>query len=216
MEVFIPNELDYQFINYLMTWGYWGIFVWFMTFDNVTPVPQEISLLVIGYLSAGDWFNPYLAALTCIFAFIIIDIVYYKLSYAGNKIIIKFYKKNQWIEKYSDKLEKHMGKTLYTLCFLPRMRFLSPILVGLLNLSFRKFLFYDILSISTFSLIYISIGNIFHQTLSDYIPRIDNLIFKIFILAMVVTIFALARLIILNRQNSLQNEVYQQDASSEV
>ena len=49
------------FTHFIEQFGYIGILLWFLSFDQLTPVSEEISLLAIGYLSAHHIFNPFLA-----------------------------------------------------------------------------------------------------------------------------------------------------------
>ena len=36
-----------QFSPFIQHFGYLGIYIWFITFDQLTPFPEEISLLII-------------------------------------------------------------------------------------------------------------------------------------------------------------------------
>lgn len=157
--------VDYEFLDYVVGWGYWGILFWFLTIDNVTPIPQEISLLLIGYFSALGIFQPLIASLTCILAFLIMDLFYYQLARSGNPYVRKKWEEKTWIRNYSRKLEKNMGATLLLLCFIPRMRFISPLLIGILKLSFYRFLFFDTVAIAIFSLFYIFLGKLLQHSI---------------------------------------------------
>ncbi|MGH2565667.1 MAG: hypothetical protein ACRDE5_14215, partial [Ginsengibacter sp.] len=44
--IFLFNMPD--FTQFIEKWGYLGIFIWFITFDQITPIPEEISLLLVG------------------------------------------------------------------------------------------------------------------------------------------------------------------------
>src|SRR6266446_6831190 len=83
------HDLQYYFSSY----GYLGIYFFFVTIDQIAPIPEEISLIIIGYLSAHQFFNPALAGLFSVAAFLTIDIVYFQLTKHGNKFIKKLTKR---------------------------------------------------------------------------------------------------------------------------
>jgi membrane protein DedA with SNARE-associated domain len=78
-----------------------------------------------------------------------------------------------------------MPQTIFTLCFIPRMRLWVPALAGLMHLSFKKFLAWDAFSLSVFVTIYISLGVIFHQSLQHLIKKFEAAQHIVFISTMV-------------------------------
>jgi membrane protein DedA with SNARE-associated domain len=160
--------------EYFMRWGYLGIFFWFVTIDQIAPLPEEISLIVIGYFCSNGTLNPVLAGVFSLLAFVTVDLVYYSLTISGNKLIKKLTvraKKNVF-GKYKDRLKKNMPGTLIVMCFIPRMRQLGPVFVALGKLPVKKFILYDTLGLSVFTALYISIGIIFHHNLEELISKV--------------------------------------------
>src|SRR5882724_7165480 len=76
-----------QFSPFIQHFGYIGIYLWFISFDQITPFPEEISLLIVGYLSALGVFNPILAGACSLLGFFTIDTVYFFLSKKGSAFI---------------------------------------------------------------------------------------------------------------------------------
>src|SRR5205814_1730448 len=111
------------------SYGYLGIYIFFVTIDQIAPIPEEISLILIGYLAAHQFFNPVLAGIFSIAAFLTIDIVYFQLTKSGNKLFKKFTKKadSPAMKGYKNKLRTHMLKTLLGISFIPRVRLLAPV-----------------------------------------------------------------------------------------
>ena len=72
--------------------SYLGIFIWFLFLDQLTPIPEEVTLLSIGYIAERHLINPYFAGLAAFLGVTIIDTVFYWLAYSGNKIINRFKK----------------------------------------------------------------------------------------------------------------------------
>lgn len=78
-----------KFESYIEHLGYIGILLWYTTVDQLTPIPEEITLLTIGYLAANNVFNPIIAGAVAFFAFIIVDLAYYLLARSGHKLVEK-------------------------------------------------------------------------------------------------------------------------------
>ncbi len=171
-----------NFEHFLDAYGIIGIFIWFVTFDQLTPIPEEISLLTIGYLASNGAFNPLAAGLVSLVALLSVDIAYYFLSRKGSMLLGRRKKSGSpFIRKYKAKLAENMPKTLVVLSFIPRMRMWGPILIGSMRLPFEPFLFYDALGLAAFVAIYLSLGYFFHASLAAALvtlaPALHNWIF---------------------------------------
>ena len=144
------------FTNFIERFGYIGIFFWFISFDQLTPLPEEISLLLIGYLCAHQIFNPVFAGLVSLLGFLTIDIIYFMLSKKGSSFIKKKTKgSSSLMAKYRNLLKEHTVKGFFILCFIPRMRLFAPILAGSMKFSFKKFLLLNGLALVLHTTIYI-------------------------------------------------------------
>jgi membrane protein DedA with SNARE-associated domain len=169
--------------SYFDTIGYFGIVIWFLTIDQLTPIPEEISLITIGYLASKGVIDPIWAGMISFFSLLMVDLIYYALSRSGSKLVKKYFdrSKSKMILSYKEKLANHLGKTVITLCFIPRMRFWNPILIGIMNLSLKRFILFDIIGLLGFTVIYISLGMIFHQSLHQLMEDVENMQNIIFI-----------------------------------
>lgn len=190
--------------DYFRNYGYIGIYAWYVTIDQIGPIPEEVSLIVIGYFAAQGFLNPVFCGLIAVAAFITIDTIYFFLTKTGNKLIKKFRKKSAGPKTNAIrlKLKKHTLKTLIILCFIPRMRLLAPVFVSLMKVDYRKFLLYDITGLSIFTTVYISLGIIFHRSLSSLVENTKSLGTIIFIGAMV--LMTLLSIFIVRRMNRKQ------------
>jgi len=176
------------FQEYFSRYGYLGIYIWFITIDQIAPIPEEITLIVIGYLASQGLINPILAGMFSVAAFITIDVVYFQLTKSGNKLFRKIRSKaeNPKMKAYKTNLRNHMLKTLFALSFIPRLRLLVPVFVALAELKFKKFIVYSALSLSSFTAIYILIGILFHRSFSIMFSKLSPTDHVIFIIAMIV------------------------------
>jgi membrane protein DedA with SNARE-associated domain len=184
-----------DFVHYIERFGYAGILLWFLTFDQLTPIPEEISLLIVGYLSAYQVFNPVLAGIFCLAGFLAVDIAYFFLSKKGSAFIKKKTKGSSSImQSYKNKLKNNTAGAIFILCFIPRMRMFAPILAGSMKLSFRRFLLYDAIALTAFTTVYLLIGMIFHKSLAAVAAKtkgLQNIIFfaAVFAIAIIIMFF---------------------------
>jgi len=176
--------------DYFSRYGYIGIYIFFVTIDQVAPVPEEITLIVIGYFSSIGYLNPFLAGLFAIAGFMTIDTIYYYLTRSGNKFIKKMMKNTNTskLKGYKQKMKEHTFKTLLVISFIPRMRLLAPVFVALMKIPFPKFLLYSAITLAIHAAIYISLGVIFHNSLSSLIEKSQTMGWIIFIAALVVMV----------------------------
>ncbi|TMI84009.1 MAG: hypothetical protein E6H10_06735 [Bacteroidetes bacterium] len=164
------------FTHFISRFGYIGIIIWFITFDQLTPIPEEISLLIVGYLLAHNIFNPIVAGICCLAGFLAVDTIYFFLSKKGSSFISRRIKTSSSImDSYKHRLKHNMFKAVLVLCFIPRMRMFAPILAGSMKLPFRKFLLFDAIALAAFTTIYLLIGIIFNKSLGAIIAKTKGL-----------------------------------------
>jgi membrane protein DedA with SNARE-associated domain len=194
LSVFLSTDVQ----DYFSRYGYIGIYLFFITVDQIAPVPEEITLIVIGYFSSIGYLNPVLAGAFSIAGFMTIDTIYYYLTKTGNKFIKKITKNANAsrLKKYKEKMKDHTFKTLLIISFIPRMRLLAPVFVALMKIPFPKFLLYSAITLGIHATVYISLGIIFHSSLSSLIEKSETMGWIIFIAALVVMVvlsFVIAR-----------------------
>jgi membrane protein DedA with SNARE-associated domain len=147
-------------------------------------------------------FEPVIAGAVCLAGFMTIDLIYFFLSRTGSRWIKKMISRfsESFLNGTKQKLQHQMPKTIIVLCFVPRMRFRNPILVSIMNLSFRRFLLYDSIGLALFTAVYITIGVLFHRSLSALIAEMEIWRHVIFV-AVVIIIAAVIIFISGNRKN---------------
>jgi len=193
------------FTHFISRLGYIGIIIWFITFDQLTPLPEEISLLIVGYLSAHNIFNPLLAGICCLAGFIVVDTAYFFLSKKGSSFISKRIKTpSSLTDFYKDKLKHNMFRAVLMLSFIPRMRMFAPILAGSMKLSFRRFLLFDSIALTAFTAIYVLIGIIFNKSLGAVIARTKWLQDIVFIAA--IALVAVLLIVWMRKRKSKKND----------
>ncbi|WP_413997638.1 DedA family protein [Flavobacterium sp. W1B] len=177
------NEINsYHQISYL------GVFLWFVFLDQLTPIPEEVTLLTIGYIAERHLINPYYAGFLAFLGLTIIDNIFYWLAFSGNKIINRL--KNAVSEKlqikYSKKLEQNPVRTLLILSFIPKIRFFSPIFAGLFRVKWSLFFLVNGLGTIVFVIVYIAVGMLFHHSLEYLLKELEIIRHSIFVGFMIV------------------------------
>lgn len=182
--------ISYSPISYL------GIFIWFLFLDQLTPIPEEVTLLSIGYIAERHLINPYFAGLAAFLGLTIIDTVFYWLAFSGNKLINRF--KNNVSEKIQEKylkgLKNHDVRTILLLSFIPKVRFFSPIFAGMFHVKWSLFFVVNGIGTVIFIIIYIAAGMLFHNSLAYLLKEVEILRHSIFIgFMIIITIFIFFR-----------------------
>jgi membrane-associated protein len=172
--------------HYIQVFGYLGIFLFYVTLDQITVVPEEVTLISIGYLAANEAFNPFIAGIVALAAFLAVDTAYYYVSGSGMKLLKKLKDKirNAKAGSWKEKLQENYPRTLILLCFIPRMRMFAPIISGILKVSYKRFLLFDSIGLLLFTCLYIAIGYFFHKGLHSLMTKVKSMQHIIFIAAM--------------------------------
>lgn len=191
--------LSQDFQHYFDKFGYIGIYVFFVTVDQIAPIPEEITLIIIGYFASQGIINPFLAGMFSLAAFATIDIAYYWLAKSGNKFVKKLTNKsshNSTLAGYKKKIKENLPKTLLILSFIPRVRLLSPVFAALSGAPFNKFIIFNLLALALFISVYISLGYIFRKSMASLLSKLgiyQHIVFIIFIVLMVTLSLLIAK-----------------------
>ncbi len=178
------NEL----IIFITNYGYFAIFI--LVFSQEmgvpNPIPNEMALIVAGYLTLkGLLFLP-LLILTAILADFLGTFILYTLFYFLGSYIIK--NKPKWmpisiktIEKHSNKISN--GKIIYIFIgrLTPFIRGYTSVVTGLLKIKPNIFLPIAIVSATIWSTLCVLTGRLFGIYLTDFFENIGEV--KIILLA---------------------------------
>jgi Uncharacterized membrane-associated protein len=168
--------MDSQFlpyISYLQHLSYFGIFLVVMAAGHVLPIPESVTLILIGYISV--YRNVHLG-LILFFAFLGtmgIDIFMYSISRKGSAFATRIARKidQKHFDKYLNAQEKHLFWLVFFSHFIPGWRFANPVILGITRMPWKKFLTYSIIASCVHVPFYIFLGFYFHQ---DVMPLIET------------------------------------------
>ena len=175
------------FINYIAHFSYVGIFLAVSLAGYVIPLPEEVMLLVAGYI-AGFGFNFYAVVLASILGVLTGDSILFWLSrYKGSKLVDKLKRRvdKHEVAKYRHLMKEHIGKTIFILRFIIGLRFLSPFLAGSMRIKWKNFQFYNMLAAIVYVPIMVFLGYHFHNKLVVLITSFEIARHIIFILVLV-------------------------------
>ncbi len=155
-----------EVINQLGALSYGGIWVVSFLSNIVIPIPEEIVLLALGYLSGTGVVNGYIIIPIVISALLVNDLILYLLSKHGSKLTnflyTKFFakrleKKGNFINNISTR------KIIFFSRFLMQLRFLGPFLAGSRGFPKKDFLRYNLFALLIYVPLYIGLGWYFHS-----------------------------------------------------
>lgn len=160
LELFIQ---DYGTLTYLILFA----IVFCETGLIVTPIlPGDSLLFVAGALASRDLLDIKLLFGLLVSAAILGDMMNYTIGkYFGLKLFksnSRFLKK-EYIDQTHELFEKYGSKAIVYCRFVPIVRTFTPFVAGFGQMSYRKFMFYNIFGAFSWCLIFLSAGYLFGE-----------------------------------------------------
>ncbi len=154
------------------------------------PLPEEIVLLTVGYVSSAGNMSVLASIIVAYIAMTASDNMIFWLSRSGSKLTRRLRKnveKKSW-NRYGSFMKRHFRAAIFALRFIMGLRLLSPLLAGNLKVRWVEFQLYDGLALALYTPLLILLGYHFHASFSVIITEFELLKHALFIFA----IFALA------------------------
>jgi membrane protein DedA with SNARE-associated domain len=172
--------------SYIYHLSWFGIFLWFAFLEQLTPIPEEISLMTLGYISMNTSLNPVISGAVAAAGLLTADNLLYYFSMKGNKLTRKLTDKTntQLLDRLKQNLQQNAKKTLIIMALLPKLRFLSPIIAATAKISWKLFLFVNSAATVFYVTAYMLIGILFHRQLGILIRKLKYWQHIIFITSM--------------------------------
>ncbi len=149
------------FISMIENLSYLGIFIFAIFSGYIIPIPEEIILLIVGYMAYAEIIHMWPAILVVILAFVIGDNVLYRLTLRNNKWVSKLINEVfslKIVTRNRPLLEKHVHWTIFLTRFLPFMRFVGPVFSGYVKVQQKTFMIFNSLAIIIYAPLVIWIG----------------------------------------------------------
>ncbi len=152
-------------LSYVQNLSYVGMFFAVAFSGYVIPIPEELILILGGFLAAQGISDPFLLALVSILGAITGDSIIFYLSGHGSRFTKKYHER---VEKthvgwYMRHMRNNTGITIFCSRFIVGMRFLNPLVSGLMKVSWKTFVLATSLSAVIYIPFVIWLGYYFHR-----------------------------------------------------
>src|SRR5581483_3983179 len=181
-------------VPFFSHWGYLIIFS--SVFLESLPLigyisPGGISLILGGFLAKILVLNFWVAAIIAFVGALVGDLVAYGLGHAyGHRFLRQFghyfFLKEAHLAQTERLLQTHTGKAIIFGRFSYITRSITPFLGGVSNISFRKFLIYDLVAILIWDLSYLLIGFVVGQGYAIAARYINYIMLIAIVLAVII------------------------------
>ena len=183
-------------LDLISEYGYFGMFMGMVLEAVIVVIPSEAILATGGILAAKGIFSLWGAFLIGLLGSVFCAIVIYSMGYYGGKPFIKkygkyFFMKEEDIEKSDSWFNRYgLFATLIGRNF-PIVRTLISLPVGIMRLSFPKFLIYTIIGSIPWTFIFVYVGYALGNNwviVRDYIGNLKTPI-KILLILLIIIYF---------------------------
>jgi len=165
------------FIHYITQYGYLGIYVILGISILGLPVPDEVLMTFVGFLSFSGQLNPVLAIFTAATGSMTGITMAYFLGRFFEKKMLAYLEKHAGgvrVGKVIKWYHLHGGKLLTVGYFIPGVRHLSGYIAGLSHLRYRNFAFFAYLGALLWTSLFIVLGRILGSRWTTILPIIHR------------------------------------------
>ncbi len=180
--------------NWLTQFAYLALFLAIIASTIAIPIPEDIVLLVAGYLAANHLLNLWAVILVSLLAVILGDNTGYWLGRKGGGFLLeRFINTNiqTWVKKH---YRKHGPKTVFFSRFMTGIRNLFHLTAGASGMKWKTFFIYDLLGAIIAVPLVIGIGFVFGKYLGHItwiITTLDSiLLYGLLIFILLLALFA--------------------------
>lgn len=187
---------DAIFINSVEHFSYLGIFIFALFSGYFIPIPEEIILLITGYMAWSNVIHLPPAIFVVVIALIIGDNILFRLTLKHDKHVSRLLHEVLSIKiilKRKEFLEKHVGATIFVSRFIPFMRFVGPVFAGYVKADEKKFMLFNTLAIMIYASFVIWVGFFFNEYLGYISMEIGKVKHAISILVLVLAGLLISR-----------------------
>lgn len=145
--------------------SYFGVLILAFLSNIFIPVPEELILVAMGYLSGNGLFVYPIVMALFITGLMISDYALYSLAYSGSRLVKGFIKRleKRGLLKNEAYMKRHIKKIIFFSRFLVYLRFIGPIMSGYLKVNRKTFLTHNFLALVVYVNIFLGLGHHFHK-----------------------------------------------------
>ncbi len=189
---------DAFFIASVEHYSYLAIFFFALFSGYFIPIPEEIILLITGYMAQSHLIHLTPTIFIVVVAFVIGDNILFKLTLRNNKHVSKLIHEVLSLRIISKKrafLEKHIGATIFVSRFIPFLRFVGPVFSGYVKAPEKTFMLFNTLAIVVYAPFVIWVGYFFNDYLGKIVMEIGRIKYVLFIFILIVAGLLISRIV---------------------
>jgi len=162
----------YQLVN---GYTYMGIAFYYIIFDFISPVSDEMSLITIAYLAKNNIVNVPGAAVMSFLAIYARNLVLFYLARNRVGLIRKLSDRfPEFMENYKQRMSKHLFSSVLILSFIPKLRILIPLAAGVGRASVSKFFFAQGVGLALFIAVFYPLGIFFYAAFKSVADKLNS------------------------------------------
>ena len=168
---------DTLFIVSVEHFSYLAIFFFALFSGTLIPFPEEMILIITGYMIKSNLISTIPAVFIIIMAFVIGDNIVYSLTLKNNKYVSKLIHEVlslKIIAKRRDFITKHIGITVFICRFIPFLRFVGPVFSGHTKVKHQTFMTYNTLATFIYAPFLIWVGYFFNESYAPIVKSIGK------------------------------------------
>ncbi len=186
--------MDPAALQYFESLSYFGIFFAIALSGHVIPMPEEVILLIVGFIAASGIVKLPLAILVSVIGILVADIGFYFLSAEGAKLAVHFKSKikTDIFDWYASHMKERTFLVMFLSRFVPVLRVVSPLVAGAVRINPPRFILFSFLSALVYVPIIVLIGFFFQSKITPLISAAQTTRHFLFLGLLVVTGVAVA------------------------
>ncbi|AET67494.1 putative membrane-associated protein [Desulfosporosinus orientis DSM 765] len=193
--------------QYITQYGYPGLFLIMAISILGIPIPDEVLLTFIGFLTYSGRLNPILAVIFSALGSSTSITIEYLLGRFFHRLVSKLLNKHARLEKILYWYQRHGAKLLTAGYFIPGVRHISGYIAGLSKLEYRKFAAFAYLGAALWTTLFITLGRLLGSKWNVILPIIHR---YALILGLIAVILALAFYLLHKYHDKLGNWLFSQ------
>jgi membrane protein DedA with SNARE-associated domain len=204
---YLQNLFGYTM--YVADLSYPNIFLALLASGHVIPIPEGITLILLGYgaaLGKGDVFGFIVVGIIAVAFF---DILLFSISLGGSHLARRLIKKVDvhLLERYRGASGRRVCTMVILSHFVPGWRFANPIIAGIAKIEWKRFTLYTLVSACLYAPLYIGFGFFFRSRIFDllYVLRSAHEFLVPLLLSLVLVIFLT---LVFENRKSVYNKGY--------
>lgn len=161
-------DIAIQSIAYLDHLSYLGVFLLIAMSGHILPVPQDISLISVGYITALGYTNLLPVLIIGMLAAVTSDLFLYYLSTIGSRFAPKPEKYiHTWPYRFAiHHMHNNTIMTVILMRFVTGFRFMSPVIGAYVGVPIKRYFIANSISAVIFAPVFILLGYSFHNQIS--------------------------------------------------